>query len=268
VSTLSDPTLGLLIEIADALFTRSDLRTLLMRSDLNQYGQNGSNKAEMLRGAFLRAQEAAKQGDQQAHRRLLTFVRLLVEKAVRDPEDPPPRLQLDELREALLADGFQLHWEYEGEDPWSGTYQYKLLPTDAGPVPLAPEIGALQAQLTSRGFMDALNHYRQAVDSFIHHNYEAANSQLRTALEDLVTHLARQYTGYVGQGRPGEGGRAIQHMIDRGRLPEDDGGLLLRGVWKMTHSRGSHPGRSDADEARFRMLIITAISRFLLARIH
>jgi hypothetical protein len=42
------------------------------------------------------------------------------------------------------------------------------------------------------------------------------------------------------------------------------GCLLLKGIWAMTHTRGPHPGRSDADEARFRMLTITAIARFLL----
>jgi hypothetical protein len=53
-------------------------------------------------------------------------------------------------------------------------------------------------------------------------------------------------------------------MIATDSLPEDDGGLLLKGIWKLGHTRGSHPGRSDADEARFRMVAITAIARFLL----
>lgn len=102
--------------------------------------------------------------------------------------------------------------------------------------------------------------------NFLHHNYEAANGALRTTLEDLVSRLAREHAGYVGQGKPGEGGRAINHMVDMGSLPENDGGLLLKGIWKLAHTRGSHPGRSDAEEARFRMVIITAIARFLLDR--
>jgi hypothetical protein len=48
-----------------------------------------------------------------------------------------------------------------------------------------------------------------------------------------------------------------------GHLHERDGGLLLRGLWQLSHTRGSHPGRSDADEARFRMQVITAAARFL-----
>jgi hypothetical protein len=269
MTTLSVSTLGLLIEIADKAFTASELKNLLMRSNLWQYGQGGPNKPEMLRSAFLGACDQAEQGDQQAHRGLLKFVLLLVEERVGNPERPHPVVRFNELREALLADGYQLHWEHE-PDPtnpfFGGTYRFQLLPTDAAPVPLAPEIGALEAELRARGYNDALNHYQQAHDNLLHHNYEAANGQLRTALEDLVTRLARQHTGYVGQGRPGEGGNAINHMVDTGSLRKDDGGLLLQGIWRMTHTKGSHPGQSDAGEARFRMLIITAIARFLLNR--
>ena len=53
-------------------------------------------------------------------------------------------------------------------------------------------------------------------------------------------------------------------MIDGRYLPEDDGGMLLRGLWKLSHTNGSHPGQSDPDEARFRMQVITAVARFLL----
>jgi hypothetical protein len=53
-------------------------------------------------------------------------------------------------------------------------------------------------------------------------------------------------------------------MLDSGHLPEDDGGMLLRGLWKLSHTNGPHPGQSDADEVRFRMHAITATARFLL----
>jgi hypothetical protein len=72
MASLSDPTLGLLIEVADDLFTPSELRSLLMRSDLNQYVQReAANKAEMLRGAFLRARTLAEDDDSEAQRALL-----------------------------------------------------------------------------------------------------------------------------------------------------------------------------------------------------
>jgi hypothetical protein len=41
---------------------------------------------------------------------------------------------------------------------------------------------------------------------------------------------------------------------------------MLKGLWKMIHTKGSHPGRSDAHETRFRMHAITATARLLLHR--
>lgn len=45
-----------------------------------------------------------------------------------------------------------------------------------------------------------------------------------------------------------------------------DGGDMLKGLWAMSHTKGSHPGRSDADETRFRLHAITATARLLLHR--
>jgi hypothetical protein len=267
MAALSDPTLGLLIEIAGDLFTTSELRNLLMRSNLNQYAQSGAdNKAEMLRVPFLRARSMA-EDDSEAHRALLRFIVLVLELKVPDPDDPPARVRLENLREALLADGYELQSSLrsDAKTPF-GPFEFKLLPTDAAPVPLGHEISALESELASQRYNVALRHYRQAVDNFTNHQYEAANGQLRTTLEDLVTRIAGQH-GYVGQGRPGEGGNAINYLVTNGQLPEREGGQLLQGIWKIAHERGSHPGRSDADEARFRMVLVTAVARFLLRRL-
>jgi hypothetical protein len=116
-----------------------------------------------------------------------------------------------------------------------------------------------------RSYRTPLFHYRQAVDCLLHHSYEAANGQLRTALEGLVVQLAEDHAGYVRQGNAGEGGAAISHLVTTtGVLPERDGGRMLRGLWQMTHTNGPHPGQSTADESRARMQLITAIARFLL----
>jgi hypothetical protein len=244
MATLSDPTLGLLVRIAPQLFSLSKLRTLLMEADLRRYAPDPDeeNSAELVRGALLGARDHADQReDQQARRGLLAFVRLLVEGS--NPNvDPNRELSIldyiEELHEALLADGYELTWETE-EHPWGYEFiRCQLRPTDPAPVPLAPETSALEAELADRGYTDALNHYRQAVDSLLHHNYEAANGQLRTALEDLTTRLARQHAGYVEQGKAGKGGNAIQHMINHGALPDQEGGKLLQGLWHMTHTRG------------------------------
>jgi len=276
MSELSHPTLAVLVKAGQNL-RESDLKTMLQAADIWDYspyktGVASENRAELIRSRLLGARVAAEDGDTGAHRALLAFAAELVQQAVKDPEHAPP--WFSELRNAMLADGYQITWD--GDTPRNvplpgdvqvairGSIRYSILPTDAASVPLAPEISALEAELAVRGYTSVLNHYRQAVDGFTNHKYESANGDLRTTLEDLVTRLAADHTGYQRQQRASQGYAAISHMIQSGHLPEDDGGMLLRGLWKLSHTHGSHPGQSDADEARFRIQVITATARFLL----
>jgi hypothetical protein len=270
MDVLSEPTLGVLIEGGQHL-TGSHLKTLLLKAGIFYEDTRDSDKQQLIRWRLLRARDEARDGDGTAARGLLTFATELVQRTVPNPGDPPS--WFDELQHAFLADGYELTWEGEPPgtigDGWAafttpGTVRYKILPTDAAPVPLAREISALEAELAARGYTSVLNHYQQAVDGFTNHKHESANGDLRAALEDLVTRLAEDHTGYRRQPQAGQGGAAISHMIQSGHLPDDDGGLLLRGLWKLSHTNGPHPGQSDADEARFRMQVITATARFLL----
>ncbi|MCZ7537874.1 MAG: hypothetical protein M5T61_19395 [Acidimicrobiia bacterium] len=40
-----------------------------------------------------------------------------------------------------------------------------------------------------------------------------------------------------------------------------------KALWKLLHPGGSHPGLSDQDESRFRLLTLTGYARFLLSRL-
>jgi hypothetical protein len=66
---------------------------------------------------------------------------------------------------------------------------------------------------------------------------------------------------------PGGGGQAVRHLKATESLADDDGGDLLEALWNMSHAKGSQPGRSDANETRFRMQVITATARPLLHRV-
>ena len=281
MSELSDPTLGVLVDAGQEL-SGSDLKTLLMRADLDRYGNQEHNKQELVRSRLVGARNAAKRGNREARRGLFSFATELLARTVPDPQYPPQ--WFGELRENFLADGFELYCSGERPDALGqgtshyyvrspGTVRYELRPTDAAPVPLAGEITALEADLHNRGYLTALNHYQQAVDNLTHNNFESANGALRSALEDLVTRLAEEHASYVraparnsSQPAASQGGRAIERLISSGKLPRDEGGELLHGLWSMCHTNGPHPGLSDADEARFRMQVVTATARSLLKR--
>jgi hypothetical protein len=236
VTTLSDPTLGLLIQAGAELYTRSELDTMLMRAHLRQFALPGAdaNKQELLRRHLLGAQAAASRGNAATHRALLDFVLLVFRNA--DPNIPAEkRGSLDRLYEGLLADGYRV--------ALSSTGTIELFPTDPSTVPLAGEITALEAELSARGYNTVLNHYQQAVNALVNHMYESANGALRTTLEDLVTRLAEE-RGYQRLSLAGQGWRAIKYLVEGGHLPERDGGQFLQGLWQMTHTNGPHPGQS------------------------
>ncbi len=259
--TLSFPTLGLLIEIADELFDRrTELGTLMMRCDLLQ---DSGEIVRVLQNSLMSTRTAAEAGDPQAHRNLLRFAQLIVEKRVNHPRGMS-QLQISELREALLADGYELTWEPTSPLPGDYTARCKILPTDAAPVPLGPEISALDAELASRSYTTVLEHYRDAVDGLINHKYGSANGDLRTTLEDLVTRLAEDHTGYPRPAKANTGTEALRHLVQGGHIPGRDGGNMLSGLWQMIQTNGPHPGQTDADEARWRMQMVTATARFLL----
>jgi len=139
-------------------------------------------KAGWLTDQLIAATKAADRGNETAHKGLLDFALLLVEE-VRPNIDGMQKL-FDELRRALLADGYELRLSA------TPLGSITLLPTEPSAAPLPPEITALEAELHKRGYDIALNHYRQAVDLLVAHRYEAASGALRSALEDLVTRLA------------------------------------------------------------------------------
>lgn len=135
---------------------------MLLATDVEQFAPPGSSqeaassKSELVRPRLVGARAAAQQGDARAHRALLEFARELFE-SVDDQNQPPDWLR--ELREALLADGYEVVWNrveetIPGRDFSPPSKRVKvtceILPTDAGPVPLASEISALLILLTTR----------------------------------------------------------------------------------------------------------------------
>ncbi|MCT6779851.1 hypothetical protein LXH09_24720 [Streptomyces sp. CS7] len=265
--TLSSPTLAVLIKIAITR-TMKEINTSLLAADLDRFITEESSKERLVQTVLRDARRAAQKGDKVAHRGLLAFAKEQT-SGFRHPDELGPETLLIQLKEALLADGYDLQWEdptirrETGLGSWSeihkGPVVFHIRPTEAPGTEMAEEISALEAQLKGAEFQVALIHYRQAVDNLNHHNYEASNGALRPMLEDVTFRVARKY-GYTGA----SGGNAINFMVDQKKVVPEKWGRLMQGAWDISHPEGPHPGRSNADEARFRMLIITSIVRRLL----
>jgi hypothetical protein len=147
---------------------------------------------------------------------------------------------------ALRLDGYEIQ-------------NQKIIPTTPQPAALAPQISALEAALQVRNLAVAARHYSQACDNLTAGNFEAANGQIRSYLENLFITLAHEASGTSFN----DAGAALQHMKDRGIL---DPPLwnTLRGIWAVCQTNGPHHGLSDADEAVFRLHMATAVGRYIL----
>lgn len=285
MNTLSTRTIGYLLAFAErgpSVMTKANVRDLLMRAgiydlsgfdtdDLIPRGTQDPPAVDILRPPLLKARTLAVEGDQRAHEALLELVRLFAEKvsAIFHANNT-----LRGLQAALISDGYEIQWGPSNLMPGQSVGRpAQVRPIDPEAVPLEPELSALEAELDSRGYTVALHHYQAAIKHFHEQDHTSANGQIRNMVEALVVRLAVDHTGYSDNGMAGQGGRAIQTLYDTTAaaprvvgqpLPEADGGRMLHGIWQVLHPSGPHPGLSDAEEARFRMQLCTALARFLL----
>jgi hypothetical protein len=105
----------------------------------------------------------------------------------------------------------------------------------------------------------AAEHYRQAHESFTASNWEAANSQIRSFMENLLIELGKRETSKV---RP-DPSAALQDLRDQGFIDNPEW-QMLRGFWQGIQDRGPHHGLSHEQEALFRLHVATSIARYLI----
>ncbi len=152
----------------------------------------------------------------------------------------------ERLRQSLRVDGFEWH---DG----------KLVPTTPQPAALAEELSQLERDLQDLMLTVAAEHYRQAHESFTASNWEAANGQIRSFMEDLLIALGNRETSKT---RP-DPSAALQDLRDHGfiDLPEWQ---MFRGFWQGIQDKGPHHGLSHEQEALFRLHSATSIARYLI----
>jgi hypothetical protein len=248
----SPQTVGALITALAEGNSHSQLGTLFMSLGVDQWDQDGEriNKEKRVQGVLKGLREADDETSAKAALELAR--RAAVSGAGGDGlwgSSPSPWWQ--PLIDALGADGLEFDRE-----------RGLLVPTVAE-ISIAEERSLLEMALEEREWADAATHYRQCAEGVGSRNWESANGQGRSFLEDLIPRIARELGGDKA---PKDPRAALQFLRDKGLLLEGEFDFA-RGLWEMCNSRGSHPGRSDAEEAHFRFVVISAYARFLLSRL-
>jgi len=241
-------TIGVLIETIGSAYSKAQIGTLLLKAEADDWEPSRADNKEHRLQLVFKGMRAA--GTTDAERAARGLVQLVMEKIA-----PPPigrahwGAEWTALCDALAADG----WEFDAESQ-------RLTPVVPG-VSMPEELNGLEAELKARGWSTSELHFRRAANGFGDGEWESANSQIRSFLEDLLPSIAEEVTGQ----RPGHPRAAIQafpdDFIDSGERE------LIKGLWSLSNERGSHPGESDPVEATFRLMTVTATARLLLGRL-
>lgn len=189
----------------------------------------------------------------EANAGVVELARLMLAGGKGNPDSyyrPEPTVWWAPLRAAIAADG----WEFDERDD-------RLVPT-VPTVHVTDEVTWIEADLKRRQWNTAAGHYRQAIDAFASGNWASANAQLRAFFEDTV----RQAAGIPPGGGTGHVQKAFDALHAANKLVDGEH-QFGKDLWKLLHASGSHPGLSDQDESRFRLLTLTGYARYLLRRV-
>lgn len=245
-------------------YGHSAIGTFLMKAGLSKYdpGRESPDGKNINRPARLTTaiQKAPNEIREKALRKLTVW--LCEDKA---SEEIPKWVEdlISVLREADLA----LHHETTEvqKNAWSEptpSYSWRLGPLGADEIPLTAQAGQLEQLLLSHSLDVAAEHYSQAFDNFKASNFESSNGQLRTALEEVLLELADRTTNWT---RTTQGGDALVVLKDKGIFVEGEHDYF-KGLWKLSHKDGPHPGLTTNTEAEFRFHAVTAAIYFLIHR--
>lgn len=244
----SSRTVGLLVRVIDDAYSKTEIRTLLLEADAEPWDpENWPNKQSGLQQLF-RALRADPKPE--VERVALEIVQLVLRRGARGEEWSPPPGWWKEVIDAIAADG----WEFD-------RLGQRLIPTVPG-VRVAEETSYVAQEFARRGWATEAGHFQQALDAYGAGNWASANAQLRSLLESLLPAAAELVSGV----RPKEVQAALDALLKKKILVEGEYSLV-KGLWDLSQPRGSHPGLSDEEEARFRLMTITSYGRFLLARL-
>jgi hypothetical protein len=248
---LSSRSIGVLAEAIEAGNTATTMGTLFLKADVDRWEPQGA--ANKLDRSVKLLKNLRAENSKETNAGALELARLMLAAGKANPTSytrSEPTIWWAALRDAVAADG----WEFDDNDD-------RLVPTVPA-LQVTDEVTWIETDLKDRGWTTAAGHYRQAIEAFASGNWASANSQLRAFFEDLVRH--------AGGVPPGAGTGQVQQAFDALQAANK----LVNGeqqfgkdLWKLLHANGSHPGLSDQDESRFRLLTLTGYARYLLRRV-
>jgi hypothetical protein len=231
--------------LAAAVQTNAEMDNLYLEHSIDDRGISGG--IEPHSNALVRA--VAQLDSPNNERVVAELIRYVLEKADNGMIRGIGLQRIERLRHSLNADGFE--WR-DGN----------LVPVTPESISLANELSALERNFEELGLNVALTHYRQAHESFVAGNWEAANGQTRSFLENLFIELNKRITARDRD----SAGTSLQDLRDNGFIDPAEF-QMIKGFWDSIQDNGPHHGLSDEQEALFRLHVATSIARYLIHRL-
>ncbi len=260
------PTIIASIEFLAEVLSQARFDQLLVRLELDDDIALGLAKSVTAKSALMArmvSQRATRPTSTVAGQ--MTLAEAVVREAVGATIPQNTKAEQDRFVRGLTLDGYVVSWDADTSVPLLRA----ALP-EAADLPAADdEVHQLLGQF---GFNVPLGHLDQAISAHVRGDWAAANSQIRTYLEGLISAIAAHIDPQQAvELRSAENCRAW--LTERGFLSSSrsewssDGKNYLNGLFKMLHSDGSHPGLSDEDHCTFRLHLGLITSRVLLRRL-
>jgi hypothetical protein len=266
VHPFTRPTVVAAIEFLGEMLTQAKFDQLVVRLGLDDEIPLGPAKSVTAKSALL-----ARIVNQRATQVVSTLngPMTLSEAAVREAVGATiaqyTKAEQERLLRGLAFDGYVVSWDEDTRTPLLRV----ALP---GEVDLPTADDEVHQLLKQFGFTVPLGHLDQAIDAHTRGDWAAANSQIRTFLEGLLSDIASHINPQKAAELPSSENRRAW-LAERGFLSTNrnewtnDGKNYLNGLFKMLHTDGSHPGLSDEDHSTFRLHLALITGRALLRRL-
>lgn len=195
----------------------------------------------------------------------MTLAEAAVREAVGATVAQYAKTEQERFLRGMALDGYVVSWDEDARTPLLRA----ALPGDVDLPAADDEVHQLLKQFD---FQVPLGHLNQAIDAHTRGDWAAANSQIRTFLEGLLSDIASHIDPQKAVELPSNENRRAW-LAERGFLSvgrnewTGDGKNYLNGLFKMLHTDGSHPGLSDEDHSTFRLHLALITGRVLLRRL-
>ncbi|NTZ72601.1 hypothetical protein FCI59_14875 [Pseudomonas protegens] len=259
------PTIVAAVEFIGEVLTQAKFDQLVIRLGLDDEIAHGPEKSVTAKSAQL-----ARIVNQRAMMSVstldgtVTLAEAAVREAVALTVPKYAKVQQERLLRGLALDGYVVSWSEAS---------YPLLRAALpGDIHLPDDDDEVHQLLKHFEFVVPHGHLDQAIEAHTRGDWAAANSQIRSFLEGLLSDIALSIDPQKAAQLPSSENRRAW-LAEIGFLSitrnewTSDGKNYVNGLFKMLHTDGSHPGLSDEDHSTFRLHLGLITARIFLRRL-